>query len=314
MKELMATRDAYGKALVSMGEVNKDIVVLDADLSSSTKTKLFKEKFRERFFNMGISEQDMMGTAAGLATYGKIPFVSTFAIFATGKAWEQIRQSIAYPSLNVKIVATHGGITVGEDGASHQSVEDISLMRTLPNMTIIVPADAIETQKAIMAIAEHRGPVYVRLSRAKFPVIYDETYPFRIGKGHVLEEGEDVTIFATGFMVSQALEASKMLKEMGIRPKVINISTIKPIDEQLIIASAKETGGVVTCEEHSIIGGLGSAVCEVLSENYPVKVKRIGICDKFGRSGSSEELIKYFRLTPKDIVEAVKEVCKENND
>ena len=263
LTELLGTRNVYGEVLAELGEKHKNIVVLNADLSGSTKTEIFHKKFPHRFFNMGIAEQDMIGTAAGLATTGKIPFVSTFAIFAVGKPWEQIRQSIANPGLNVKIVSTHGGITVGEDGASHQCMEDIGLMRILPNMTVIIPADGIETGKAVKAIVEHQGPVYMRLSRMRFPVIFDESYNFKISKGAVIRKGKDVTIFATGLMVSQSLKAVEQLEGEGISTQLINISTIKPIDQELIIKASRATGAVVTAEEHYIIGGLGSAVAEV---------------------------------------------------
>jgi transketolase len=311
--KLLGTRDVYGDTLAGLGEKYPDIVVLDADLSGSTKSIVFAKKFPFRFFNMGISEQDLMGTAAGFAAAGKIPFASTFAIFATGKAWEQIRQSIAYPGLNVKIVATHGGITVGEDGASHQCTEDISIMRTLPNMTVVVPADGIETQKALEAIVLLKGPVYMRLSRLKFPVIFDDTYQYRLGKGVLIKDGNDVTILACGLMVSQALNAREILKEQGIQTKVINISTLKPIDEDLIIASAQETKALVTAEEHSIIGGLGSAVAEVISEKFPVPLRRIGIRDTFGTSGTAEKLIEHFGLTPEAIANSALEVIKMKN-
>lgn len=306
-KKYLGTRDVYGDTLAVLGEKYPDIVVLDADLSGSTKTSVFANKFPSRFFNMGVSEQDLMGTAAGFAASGKIPFASTFAIFATGKAWEQIRQSIAYPSLNVKIVASHSGITVGEDGGSHQTTEDISLMRTLPNMSVVVPADGIETRKALEAIVLHKGPVYMRLSRIKFPVVFDDTYQFSLGKGMVVREGKDVTILACGLMLSQALRAREMLGEQGIQAQIVNISTIKPVDENLILACAQETRAIVTAEEHSIIGGLGSAVAEVISEKYPVPVKRIGVRDRFGTSGSAEKLIEYFGLTPEAIVKAALE-------
>ncbi|MGF7397604.1 transketolase family protein [Thermoanaerobacterium thermosaccharolyticum] len=301
-----ATREAYGKALVELGEKNKNVVVLDADLSKSTRTAEFKKAYPDRFFNIGISEQDMMGTAAGLATCGKIPFASSFAIFATGRAYEQIRNSIGYPKLNVKITATHAGITVGEDGATHQSIEDISLMRGIPNMVVMNPSDAEETRQAILAAAEHYGPVYIRLGRMAVPDIHDKNYKFELGKGEIIRDGKDIAIFATGIMVSIALEAADKLKEEGINATVVNMHTIKPIDRELIVKVAKQTGKVVTAEEHSIIGGLGSAVCEVLSEEYPVKVKRIGINDTFGQSGTPKELLKYYNLTFQNIVDVVK--------
>ncbi|AEM79426.1 transketolase family protein [Thermoanaerobacter wiegelii] len=302
----MATREAYGKALVELGAKNKNVVVLDADLSKSTKTADFQKVYPDRFFNMGISEQDMMVTAAGLATCGKIPFASTFAIFATGRAYEQVRNSIGYPHLNVKIAATHAGITVGEDGATHQSIEDISLMRGIPGMVVINPADAEETRQAIFAAAEHYGPVYIRLGRMAVPDIHDQNYKFELGKGEVIREGKDVAIIATGIMVAIAIEAADKLKEEGIEATVVNIHTIKPIDKDLIVEVAKKTGKVITAEEHSIIGGLGSVVAEVLSEEYPVKIKRIGIRDEFGQSGSPKELLKHYGLTAEDIVKAAK--------
>ncbi|SHK05855.1 transketolase [Anaerobranca californiensis DSM 14826] len=306
----IATRDAYGKALVQLGRENKDIVVLDADLSKSTKTASFYKEFPERFFNVGIAEADLMGTAAGLATAGKIPFASTFAIFATGRAYDQIRNSIAYPKLNVKIAATHAGLTVGEDGATHQALEDIALMRAIPNMTVIVPADGPETEGAIKAAAEINGPVYIRLGRSAVPVINDENYNFQIGKGVTLKEGNDVTIVATGIMVSQSLAAAEMLEKEGISVEVINIHTIKPIDKELLVKSAEKTGAVVTAEEHNIFGGLGSAVCEVLAQHRPVPVEFVGVEDTFGESGTPDALLQKYRLTPENIVEKVKKVMK----
>ena len=308
---MIATRDAYGEALAELGETNKDVVVLDADLSGSTKTAIFAKKFPERFFNMGIAEQNMMGTAAGLAASGKIPFASTFAIFATGRAWEQVRQSIAYPKLNVKIVATHAGITVGEDGASHQSVEDIAVMRVIPNMTVIVPADGVETKKVINEIVRYKGPVYVRLSRGKSPVVLDDSYSFEIGKGVVLKDGTDVSLIACGVMVYKALQAADILGKEGVSARVINISSIKPIDADLIIRAARETGCVVTAEEHSIIGGLGGAVAETLAENCPIPVKRVGIEDKFGTSGDADLLMELYGLTADNIAKAAREVIKK---
>lgn len=308
MSKKIATREAYGKALAELANLNENVVVLDADLSKSTKTADFKAVCPERFFNMGIAEGNMMGVAAGLSTCGKIPFVSTFAMFAAGRAFEQIRNSICYPKLNVKVCATHAGLTVGEDGASHQTVEDISLMRSIPNMVVISPADAVETEAAIKAIADYNGPCYVRLGRAAVNVINDaDTYKFEIGRGVVLSEGKDVTIVATGIMVDAALEAKEILAEEGIASKVINIHTIKPIDSELIIEAAKETGTIVTVEEHSIIGGLGSAVTEVISEKYPVPVLKVGVKDVFGESGKPDELLKGYGLTADDIVKKVKE-------
>ncbi|AYF53637.1 transketolase family protein [Clostridium botulinum C] len=307
MGNKMATREAYGKALAKLGMENPNVVVFDADLSKSTKTSEFKNVCPERHFNMGIAEANMMAVAAGFSTCGKIPFASTFAIFAAGRAFEQIRNTICYPNLNVKVCATHAGITVGEDGASHQSVEDISLMRSIPNMTVINPSDAVETEAVIRAIAEYNGPCYVRLGRAAVETINDNAeYKFEIGKGITLREGKDVTIIATGIMVEAALEAYNMLAEEGIKAKVINIHTIKPIDTELITKAAQETGVIVTAEEHSVIGGLGSAVCEVVSETHPVPVMRVGIKDVFGESGKPNELLKAYGLTAEDIVKAVK--------
>ncbi|HKZ47122.1 MAG TPA: transketolase family protein [Thermodesulfobacteriota bacterium] len=308
MTQLVATRDVYGETLARLGESSQEIVVLDADLSGSTKTNIFAKKFPERFFNMGVSEADMMGTAAGLAAAGKIPFASTFAIFASGRAWEQIRQSIAYPKLNVKIVATHGGITVGEDGGSHQSVEDIAIMRAIPNMTVIVPCDGVETRSVIQEIVKYDGPVYVRVARGKFPVVLPEDYKFTMGKGVVVRDGKDAAIIANGLMVSHALQAAAMLEKEGLQIQVINMSTIKPIDRELIIKAAQETGAIVTAEEHSIIGGLGEAVASVVAEECPVPMKRVGIQDRFGQSGLAEELLIHYGLMPKDIAAAVKEV------
>ncbi|MDU4417398.1 MAG: transketolase family protein, partial [Veillonella parvula] len=286
MSKKIATREAYGKALAVLANTNENVVVLDADLSKSTKTADFKVVAPERFFNMGIAEGNMMGVAAGLSTCGKIPFVSTFAMFAAGRAFEQIRNSICYPKLNVKVCATHAGLTVGEDGASHQAIEDISLMRSVPNMVVINPADDIETEAAIKAVAEMEGPCYVRLGRMAVSRVNDETnYNFVIGKGITLAEGNDVAIIGTGIMVEAALEAKEELAKEGINARVINIHTIKPIDEELIIKAAKETGVIVTAEEHSIIGGLGSAVAEVVSEKCPVPVLRVGVKDTFGESG-----------------------------
>ena len=303
--ESIATREAYGKTLVELVE-NKDIVVLDADLAGATKTAMFKKACPERFFDMGIAEGDMMGTAAGLAVSGKIPFASTFAIFAAGRGFEQIRNSICYPNINVKIAATHAGVTVGEDGGSHQAIEDISLMRSLPNMVVLNPADAVEARQMVLAAAEYVGPMYLRFGRAATPVIHDDSYKFELGKGEVVKEGKDVSIIATGIMVAKALEAAETLKAEGIDAEVINISTIKPLDNELVLASAKKTGKVVTAEEHSIIGGLGSAVCELLSEEHPVKVTRIGVKDVFGQSGTLAALLEHYGLTAADIVKACK--------
>ena len=306
----IATREAYGKALVKLGKINDDVVVLDADLSKSTKTNDFCKAYPNRFFNMGIAEQNLVGAACGFAAAGKIPFASTFAMFATGRAFEVIRNSACYPKLNVKICATHAGITVGEDGGSHQSVEDISLMRSVPNMTVLVPADGVEAEKMIFAAAEFNGPMYVRLGRSAVPTLFNEDYNFEIGKGVVLKEGNDATIIACGMMVNEAILAADMLKEENINVRVINMSTIKPIDTELIIKAAKETKAIVTAEEHSIIGGLGSAVSEVVSENCPIIVKKVGINDCFGESGTPAELLEKYGLTAKHIVEKVKEAMQ----
>ncbi|MRR07075.1 MAG: transketolase family protein [Deltaproteobacteria bacterium] len=308
---MKATRDAYGEMLAQLGEENSNIVVLDADLSGSTKTAVFAKKFPERFFNMGIAEANMVGTAAGLAATGKIPFVSTFAIFAAGRAWEQIRQSVAYPKANVKIVPTHGGVTVGEDGGSHQSVEDIAIMRAIPNMTVIVPADAADTRGAVAAAAAHKGPVYIRLGRNKVPAVFPDDYQFVLGKGCQLTAGTDMTFITTGIMTAQAIQASSLLEKEGISARVIHIATIKPLDQEIILQAAKETGAIVTAEEHSVIGGLGSAVAEFLGEHHPTIIKRVGVHDRFGTSGKAEELLKYFGLTPEDLVEAAKEVLEK---
>ena len=306
----IATREAYGKALVKLGKINDDVVVLDADLSKSTKTNDFCKAYPNRFFNMGIAEQNLVGAACGFAAAGKIPFASTFAMFATGRAFEVIRNSACYPKLNVKICATHAGITVGEDGGSHQSVEDISLMRSIPNMTVLVPADGVEAEKMIFAAAEFNGPMYVRLGRSAVPALFNEDYNFEIGKGAVLKEGNDATIIACGMMVNEAILAADMLKEENINVRVINMSTIKPIDTELIIKAAKETKAIVTAEEHSIIGGLGSAVSEVVSENCPTIIKKVGINDCFGESGTPAELLEKYGLTAKHIVEKVKEAMQ----
>jgi len=304
-KKPKATRDAYGETLLELGKKRSDIVALDADLSCSTKTAKFAKAFPERFFNMGIAEQDMIGTAAGLALAGKVPFASTFAVFETGRAWDQIRLTVCYSNTNVKLVATHGGITVGEDGASHQALEDIALMRALPNMTVIVPADAAETASAINAIADYRGPVYVRLGRAKVPYVVPDDHQFRIGKALAFHIGKDVNIVATGIMVAPAKKASEMLVKEGIDAGVINMSTIKPLDEETLLMAARKSRLIITAEEHSVIGGLGGAVSEFLSENHPVKVKRIGIQDTFGCSGTSDELLKFHGLTAEGIVKTI---------
>ena len=304
----IATRDAYGQALAELGATNDKVVVLDADLSKSTKTNDFKKLFPERFFNIGIAEQNLMGTAAGFAATGKIPFASSFAVFAVGRAYDQIRNSIAYPRLNVKIAATHAGLTVGEDGGSHQMLEDIALMRAVPNMTVIVPADGVETRQAVLAAAAYDGPVYIRLGRPKVPVLFGEDYEFEIGKGVVLRDGSDVTLVATGIMVSKAVEAAETLAAEGINAAVVNISTIKPLDDALLIAMAQKTGAVVTCEVHNIYGGLGSAVAEVLVENCPVPMTRVGVEDSFGESGLPDQLLEKYRLTVDNIVKKAKAV------
>lgn len=311
MAEKIATRQAYGQALVKLGAENKDVVVLDADLSKSTKTELFARAFPERFFNMGIAEQNMIGTAAGLALAGKIPFVSSFAIFATGRAFEQVRNSIAYPALNVKIAASHAGISVGEDGASHQSIEDLALMRVLPNMSVIVPADAAQTAAAVVAASAHQGPVYLRLGRPAVPQLYSQDYEFHLGRADVLQEGQDAAVIACGLMVAPALEAAALLAPRGVTVRVINMATIKPLDVEAVVRAARETGAVVTAEEHSIIGGLGSAVAEVLVEKYPVPMQRVGIRDTFGESGRPEELLEKYGLTARHIVEAVERTLRE---
>ncbi|GBE06090.1 1-deoxy-D-xylulose-5-phosphate synthase [bacterium BMS3Abin10] len=309
-KKPKATREAYGEALLELGEKRPDIVVLDADLSGSTKTGKFARAFPDRFFNLGVSEQDMIGTAAGLSLAGKVPFASTFAVFGTGRAWDQIRLVMCYSNTNVKLVTTHGGITVGEDGASHQALEDIALMRVLPNMTVIVPADATETTQVIHAVAEHTGPVYVRLGRAKVPYVMPDDYKFQIGKSFVFHMGSDVNIIAAGLMVDAARSAAADLREQGIDTGVINMSTIKPLDEDILLAAAKRSQIIITAEEHSVIGGLGGAVCEFLAEKHPVLVRRIGVNDVFGCSGSPDKLLKLFGLTSENIIETVKKALK----
>ena len=301
----IATRQSYGEELAKLGEENENIVVLDADLSTATKTEIFAKKFPNRFINVGIAEQNLMGIAAGLSTFGKTPYASTFAVFAAGRAYEQIRNSIAYPNLNVKICATHAGITVGEDGATHQMLEDLSLMRTLPNMTVLSTSDDIQTRWAVREISKISGPVYLRLCRMATPVIYEENQKFEIGKGVQIGDGTDASIIATGVTVSEAIKAQEILKENNVNVRVIDIHTIKPIDRELIVKCAKETKRIITVEDHNIIGGLGSAVCEVLSEEYPVKVERMGILDSFGRSGKAEELMTYYRIDSSAIVNKV---------
>lgn len=299
-----ATRAAYGHVLKTEVYKNPNVVVLEADLGNATKSNAFKEVAPERYFNMGISEQDLIGTAAGFAAAGKIPLASTFAVFATGRAFEQVRNSVCYPKLNVKICATHAGLTVGADGGSHQAIEDISLMRTLPNMTVINPADAKEAEAAVLAAIDYQGPVYIRLGRAETKDIHDDSYHFEWGKAEVLRQGSDVTIFATGIMTAKALDAAETLAKRGIQAEVINVHTIKPLDEETVIASAKKTGKVVTAEEHSIIGGLGSAVAEVLARQCPTKQAFVGVQDSFGESGSPDDLLEKYGLTAEAIVKA----------
>jgi len=308
MADKIATRESYGNALAELGAKNPDVIVLDADLAGATKTGVFKKAFPDRFFDCGIAEGNMVSIAAGLATCGKIPFVSSFAMFAAGRAFEQVRNSVGYPHLNVKIGATHAGITVGEDGASHQCNEDIALMRTIPGMVVMCPSDDIEAKAAVMAAAEYEGPVYMRFGRAACPVINDKPdYKFEIGKGTVVREGTDLTIVATGICVGNALEAAEMLAADGVSAEVINICTIKPLDKDIVLKSAKKTGKVVTAEEHSVIGGLGSAVCDVLCEEYPVPVKKIGMQDVFGESGTAAALVEKYKLDGKGIYQQIKE-------
>lgn len=299
-------RAAYGKTLVELGKENENVVVLDADLACSTQTAMFGKEFPERFFNMGIAEQDMMTTAAGLASQGKIPFASTFAMFATGRTYDQIRNSIAYPEFNVKIVATHGGITVGEDGASHQALEDVALMRNIPHMTVIVPADCKECEEVIKYAATHKGPMYIRIARTNVPDIFDENYTFDL-KGKIICEGEDVTIVTNGETLADVIECAEILSKQGIKAQVLHLPVVKPLDNDIILKEAKKTGFVVTVENHSIIGGLGSAVCEVLSEKIPTRVLRIGINDEFGQSGEQRELVDFYSLTAEKIAARIKE-------
>ncbi len=309
-REYKSVRSEYGKTLVELGKVNKDIVVLDADLSSSTQTKLFAKEFPERFFNVGISEQDLITTAAGLSCTGKIPFVSTFAMFATGRAWEQVRNTVCYSNLNVKIAATHGGITVGEDGASHQALEDISLMRSIPNMTVIVPADAEETRQAIKFAAEFNGPVYIRIARSNLPDIFDSNYKFDYKKANIIKEGKDITLITNGETLVETIDCAKILSENGINAEIINAPVVKPLDNETIINSAKKTNRVITIENHSIIGGLGSAVCELLSEKYPTKVTRIGTNDEFGQSGTAKELMAFYGLNAEKLAQKITGLIK----
>ena len=302
-----ATRQSYGEALLELGKENENIVVFDADLSTATKTSLFAKEFPDRFFDMGIAEQNMISTAAGMATCGKIPYASTFAVFAAGRAYDQIRNSVCYPKLNVKICATHAGITVGEDGASHQSIEDISIMRSIPNMTVISTSDDLQTKWAVKEISKINGPVYLRLSRLATPIIYDENQKFEIGKAVQIGEGTDATIFATGVTVSEAIKAQGILKERNINIRVVDVHTIKPIDKEMIVKCAKETKKLISIEDHNIIGGLGSAISEVLTDECPTKLIRIGIKDTFGKSGKAIELMKYFGITAEDLVKILEQ-------
>ena len=303
----IATRDSYGNALVKLGAEFDNLVVLDADLAGATKTGTFKKVYPERHINCGIAEANMICVAAGMAAAGMVPFASTFAMFAAGRAFEQVRNSIGYPKLNVKICATHGGISVGEDGASHQCCEDFALMRSIPGMVVMSPADDVEAHAMLRAAYEHKGPVYVRLGRAAVPVFHEEGTPFQIGKGEVLKDGADVAIIANGLMVVEALNAAEELKSQGIDAMVINMATIKPLDEALVLEAAKKCGKVITCEEHSVIGGLGEAVCSFLSENYPTPVRRIGVNDRFGKSGPAAEVLEYYGLCASNIVKVAKE-------
>jgi transketolase len=309
-KTMTPTRDGFGKGIVALGKENANIVVLSADLTDSTRAGWFKKEFPERFFAFGVAEQDMFGAAAGLALSGKIPFACTFGVFASGRAWDQIRVSIAYMNLDVKIVGTHSGVTVGEDGATHQALEEITLMRVLPNMTVVVPADGIEARKATIQAAGYPGPVYLRLGRNKVPVVTKEEDPFEIGKAVVLKKGDDVTIIACGIMVYAALEAHEALLKDKIHARVINMHTPKPLDEGMVTRAARQTGAIVTAEEHSVKGGLGSAISEVISQHTPVPMRMVGVHNKFGESGSAQELLKAFALEAKDIVTAAKQVLK----
>lgn len=311
--ELKATRDAYGEALALLGSENPRVVVLDADLSGSTKTNVFKKKFPDRFFNMGVAEQNLVGHAAGMALSGLIPFASSFAMFLAGRAWEIVRNSVAYPNLNVKLVASHGGITLGEDGASHQIIEDFAIMRVIPGMTVICPSDYNETMLVIKKIAEYKGPVYVRVGRPPIPLIQRENYSFEIGKGELLSEGKDVLIVACGLLVGESLKAIETLKTKGISVALINMATIKPIDKDLILKHARICGAVVTCEEHNVIGGLGSAVSELLGEEFPVPVLKLGMQDVFGKSGTWSELLDYFGMRSENIVSLVEKAIRNKS-
>ena len=306
----IATRDSYGKALAALGEEHPDLVVLDADLAGATKTATFQKAFPDRHFDCGIAEANMVCVAAGLSTTGLVPFASSFAMFAAGRAFEQVRNSVGYPHLNVKIGATHGGLSVGEDGASHQCCEDFALMRSIPGMVVMSPADDVEARAMVKAAYEYVGPVYMRFGRAAVPVIHEEDYKFEIGKGEVLQDGKDVAIIANGLMVAEALEAAETLKAEGIEAMVINMATIKPLDNELVLSAAKKCGKVIICEEHSVIGGLGEAVCSLLSENLPTPVKRIGVEDTFGRSGTAKEVLDAYGLNAAHIVSAAEAFCK----
>ena len=302
----IATRQSYGEALLELGKKNKDVVVFDADLSGATKTSIFAKEFPDRFFDMGIAEADMVSTAAGMSTFAKIPYISTFAVFAAGRAYDQIRNSVCYPNLNVKICATHAGITVGEDGATHQMLEDIGMMRGLPNMTVISTSDDTQTKWAVEEISKIKGPVYLRLCRLATPVIYDENEKFEIGKAIQIGEGTDATVFATGVTVAEALRAKEELEKQGINIRVIDLHTIKPIDKETIIKCAKETKKLISIEDHNVIGGLGTAIADALTENYPTKLTKIGINDTFGKSGKAEVLLEYYGLTAENIIEVIK--------
>ena len=303
----MATRDGYGKGLVALGAEHEDVVVLDADLAGSTKTGMFAKAYPDRHFNCGIAEGNMMSVAAGLAATGLVPFASSFAMFASGRAFEQIRNSIGYPALNVKIGATHGGMSVGEDGASHQCCEDFALMRSIPGMVVISPADAVEAEAAVKAAYAHNGPVYLRFGRLAVPVFHEEGFEFTIGKGEILRDGADIAIIANGLMVYEAIQAGEALAAEGINAMIINMSTVKPLDEELTLEAAKKCGKIITCEEHSVVGGLGEAVCSFLSENYPTSVRRIGVNDQFGQSGPAYEVLEHYGLCASNIVKVTKE-------
>lgn len=305
----LATREAYGNTLAELKD-NENVVVLEADLGHATKSLKFKEVCPQRFFNMGIAEADMIGTAAGLAACGKVPFASTFSVFATGRAFDQVRNSVCYPNLNVKIVGTHAGIKVGEDGGTHQAIEDIALMRSLPNMSIVVPSDDVEARAAVLAAAAYKGPMYLRMARVASPTYHNDSYVFTLGKGEIIREGSDLTIIACGLMVMKAMEAAEQLAKEGVSVRVINMHTIKPLDHKLVIESAEKTGKIITVEEANILGGLGSAVCETVSEYCPVPVKRIGVRDIFGKSGNPDKLLQEYGLTAEHIIEEARKLCK----